>query len=283
MFPPNVNNDDFNHPTAWNQHFPRQVADLTDVATIDAGDFHSMALKKDGTVWHWGRNEAYQLGNTSGGPRVAPVEVAGYAGATKIAAGGSHSLSLRTLAVPSFPDVSANHPYNEAISQLVARNIVRGYQDGPFGPDDTTLRAQMAALICRATGWDVEDHNNIFPDQDGVDGDLWRNVGTLAFYKVALGYQDKLYHPTDEVLHAQTISFITRAMIAKGVWVKQKDIAALYPNVPVTSGHRDDIATYIFYVGPIPGTSSVTENWTNWAEPSNRGWFAQALWLVLSK
>src|SRR5689334_24481640 len=58
-----------------------------------------------------------------------------------------------------------------------------GYGNGNFGPDDTTLRAQMAALIARAMGWDGEDHGNPFSDDGGINPSLWRNVGTLAHYR----------------------------------------------------------------------------------------------------
>ena len=262
---------------------PRQVFGLTNVVAIAAGDNHSLAVQAGGAVWAWGSNAYYQLGNTAGGPRVAPVQVAGISGAVMVAGGGNHSLALRTFTVPSFPDVPGEHPNYEAIGQLAARSVIRGYQDGRFGPEDTTLRAQMAALIARAMGWDQEDHGTPFPDQGSVDDDLWRNVGTLAYYNVALGYPDGLYRPTDNVLHAQTISFITRAMVARGAWVKQADNPALYPNVPTRSGHRQDIATYVYYAGALPGTASPTQPWASWNAPSTRAWFAEALWQAISR
>jgi hypothetical protein len=132
-----------------------------------------------------------------------------------------HAVVATFAARPSFPDVSPGNPAYEAISQLAARGIIRGYQNGRFGPTDTTLRAQMAALIARAMGWDAEDHGNPFPDQGSVDSNLWRNVGTLAFYGVAKGFPDGKYRPTSPVLNAQVISFITRAMVAKGYWVQE--------------------------------------------------------------
>ena len=182
----------------------------------------------------------------------------------------------------AFPDVPAGHPYHEAITQLASRGIIRGYQDGRFGPDDTTLRAQMAALIARAMGWDAEDHGNRFPDRGSVDSNLWRNVGTLAFYNVARGFPDGTYKPTNPVLHAQTISFITRAMVTKGHWQPQSDNPALYPNVPASSGHREDLATYHAHAGAVPGSDPFAA-WPEWNQPSTRGWFAQALWQAFTR
>ena len=36
---------------------------LNDVVSIAAGYYHSLALKKDGTIWAWGNNEYGQLGD----------------------------------------------------------------------------------------------------------------------------------------------------------------------------------------------------------------------------
>src|SRR5919202_652342 len=90
----------------------------------------------------------------------------------------------------AFCDVTPATPYYEAIVELAARGVIRGYENGCFGPDDTTLRAQMAAMVARAMGWEAESWPNPFPDQGAVDAALWRDVGTLNHYGVALGYTE---------------------------------------------------------------------------------------------
>jgi hypothetical protein len=107
---------------------------------------------------------------------------------------------------------------------------------------------------------------------------LWRDVGTLAYYNVALGYGDGTYRPTEPVLYAQMISFITRAMVRKGFWQQQLDNSNIYPNVPGSSGHRADITTYAYYVGPLPDTDVQTQDFPTWNQPAPRGWCARALW-----
>ena len=97
---------------------------------------------------------------------------------------------------------------------------------------------------------------------------------------MARDYPDGTYKPTSPVLHAQTISFITRAMVAKGYWQQQPNDPTLYPNVADPT-HRVDLATYTYYAGAVPGTASTTANWRQWNQSSTRGWFAQALWQAL--
>jgi hypothetical protein len=150
----------------------------------------------------------------------------------------------------------------------------------------------MAALIARAMGWDTEDWGNTFTDRGGLDANLWRNVGTLYFYNVGRGYDgaacsargvpSPCFGPTDSVTKAQTISFFTRAMVLNGYWVQQADNPALYPNVPGSSGHRTDLATYAFYAGAVPGTGGIAQTWADWATPASRSWFSQAEWQGLN-
>jgi uncharacterized repeat protein (TIGR01451 family) len=48
---------------------------LTDIVAIAAGDFHSLALKSDGTLWAWGANLDGQLGDGANTNQVTPVQV----------------------------------------------------------------------------------------------------------------------------------------------------------------------------------------------------------------
>ena len=94
---------------------------LDHVVDISAGKYYTLALRSDGTVWAWGKNNVYQLGqetliagngtrlNTTTGKgtqndtldRYAPVQVKGtdgdgsfLTGVTAISAGGEHALAL---------------------------------------------------------------------------------------------------------------------------------------------------------------------------------------------
>ena len=70
---------------------------------IQASGFHTLALKSDGSVWTWGYNAFGQLGNgnnTNSSLRVRvvdPGDPSGFlTGVTAIAAGGNHSLALKS-------------------------------------------------------------------------------------------------------------------------------------------------------------------------------------------
>jgi alpha-tubulin suppressor-like RCC1 family protein len=62
---------------------------------IAAGSTHTLALKVDGTVWAWGKNDVGQLGDTTPTMRTTPVAVSGLTDVIAIAAGANHSLAIK--------------------------------------------------------------------------------------------------------------------------------------------------------------------------------------------
>jgi subtilisin family serine protease len=207
-----------------------------------------------------------------------------YASSVQVTVDRDRTVMAEFAPQPSFADVPDGTPAGIAIEALAARRIIRGCDQtaGLFCPDDSTLRAQMAALIVRTMGWGGEAASNPFPDRGLVDDELWRSVGILAARGVARGYGDGTYDPTGEVLAGQTISFITRAMVQQDYWQLQPDNPALYPNVPALSGHRQDVATYLYYVNTgVPDLPNTRGDFTGWDQPSSRAWFARALWAAL--
>jgi alpha-tubulin suppressor-like RCC1 family protein len=73
--------------SAWTNScvVPVPVKNLSDVAAIACGQRHSLAVRKDGTVWAWGKNVDGQLGDGSITQRTTPVQVSLPAGVTPTA------------------------------------------------------------------------------------------------------------------------------------------------------------------------------------------------------
>ena len=82
---------------------PVAVSGLSGVSAVTAGSDHSLALRPDGTVMAWGRNQNGQLGlGSTTGPdtcgssacSTTPVAVGGLSGVSAIVAGDEHTLAL---------------------------------------------------------------------------------------------------------------------------------------------------------------------------------------------
>ena len=72
-----------------------QVTGLRDVTAIAAGEKHTVALRRDGTVWAWGANSEGQFGDGTTTHSRTPVQVHGLSGITAIVAGAIHTVALR--------------------------------------------------------------------------------------------------------------------------------------------------------------------------------------------
>ncbi|HPX18784.1 MAG TPA: hypothetical protein PKW43_08440 [Deltaproteobacteria bacterium] len=64
-------------------------------SSADAGGWHNLGLKSDGTLWAWGDNNQGQLGLGDWRERFAPERVGADADWVSVSAGGLHSLALR--------------------------------------------------------------------------------------------------------------------------------------------------------------------------------------------
>ncbi|MBC7171739.1 MAG: hypothetical protein H5U40_04900, partial [Polyangiaceae bacterium] len=77
------------------QEWPEYVRGLTYVEAIDAGGWHTCALRRNGAVRCWGHGGSGRLGDGYEENRIEPVAVVGLDDATAIAAGNEHSCALR--------------------------------------------------------------------------------------------------------------------------------------------------------------------------------------------
>jgi len=68
------------------------------VVAVSSGDNHTVAIRNDGSLWAWGRNNNGQLGNGTisaiDSPTVYPETVNGISGAIAVAVGGDHAIVL---------------------------------------------------------------------------------------------------------------------------------------------------------------------------------------------
>ena len=74
-------------------------AAFTGVIAVDAGAWHTVVLKNDGTLWAWGRNYEGQLGDGTNIDRNTPVKVmkdgAAFTGVIAVVAGARHTVVLK--------------------------------------------------------------------------------------------------------------------------------------------------------------------------------------------
>jgi alpha-tubulin suppressor-like RCC1 family protein len=89
--------------TDTDRKVPTRVQGLADVIALavggwdgeDESDGHSVALKRDGTVWTWGDNSKGQLGDSTSSNRLLPAQAKGIGDVTAISASQGKTLVLK--------------------------------------------------------------------------------------------------------------------------------------------------------------------------------------------
>jgi alpha-tubulin suppressor-like RCC1 family protein len=75
----------------------RVIGGFTDWCQVSAGDFHTAAVRTNGTVWAWGYNSFGQLGDNTITGKTSPVSViGGFTDWCQVSAGQRHTAAVRT-------------------------------------------------------------------------------------------------------------------------------------------------------------------------------------------
>ncbi|KAM9477012.1 putative E3 ubiquitin-protein ligase HERC3 isoform 2-T2 [Clarias gariepinus] len=86
---------EWKHSTQSN--IPRKISSLTNISQVACGNYHTVALTKDGQLFTWGQNSSGQLGLGKGKPSsLSPQPLKSLCGIplAQISAGGDHSFAL---------------------------------------------------------------------------------------------------------------------------------------------------------------------------------------------
>ena len=120
-----------------------------------------------------------------------------------------------------FTDISEDHPHYDAIEFLRKNNIVRGYQDGSFKPDNRINRAEFVTLItnpfflqgekmhdCIAENNMQEDEYIFFPD---VRRGAWyeQEVCIAKVKDLVNGYLDGTFKPGMPIIFVEAAKIVS--------------------------------------------------------------------------
>ncbi|MBO8176054.1 MAG: S-layer homology domain-containing protein [Bacillus sp. (in: Bacteria)] len=118
--------------------------------------------------------------------------------------------SMNSSAATNFPDVKEDFWAYDEIHFLVENQIIRGYKDGNFGPNDPIKRMQAAEMLVKGLGLSTENRPN--PNfKDLKPGDYgYEYAATLADEGIMTG-SNGYFKPWDTLTRGQMAKILAEA------------------------------------------------------------------------
>jgi 5'-nucleotidase / UDP-sugar diphosphatase len=146
-----------------------------------------------------------------------------------------------------FPDLPADNVHRDAVLRLSAEGVLRGFEDGTFGPARATTRGQFATYLAGVGGLEPADAPYDFSD---IDGNVHAgNIQALADAGIIGGFEDGTYRPGVALQRNQAASLIAR-------WLEMQPIAD-GPFEDVGGVHAGNVNA-LAEVGIIQGRTATT-------------------------
>ncbi|MFB4165734.1 S-layer homology domain-containing protein [Alteribacillus sp. JSM 102045] len=113
--------------------------------------------------------------------------------------------------IPNFSDVTEGHFAYDSIKRLAAEEVIKGYSDGMFRPNDEISREHVAVMLTRAFELDTSDVPDL-PGSAGVSKDHKYYDEIAAMYEEGwMGLGDEGFRPDEMLTRGQMALVLQRA------------------------------------------------------------------------
>lgn len=114
-----------------------------------------------------------------------------------------------------FNDVNSNKYYHNAVIWASNNNIVRGFDDNRFGPDENITREQLLSIFYRYAQYKKYDTTSIESLDKFIDKNMISDYAINAFEwgyskQIISGVSDEMLAPKDEVKRCQVAAVLKR-------------------------------------------------------------------------
>ena len=117
-----------------------------------------------------------------------------------------------------FPDVGPDQWSYDAIMYFKERNVLSGYPDGYYRPDQQVTRAEFATIVTKALGLRNLDEIT-FTEYKDIDENHWAYYDVMlgSYYDLIHGTPDKMFYPQNNITRLEIIMVIMKALSIKEI------------------------------------------------------------------
>lgn len=141
-----------------------------------------------------------------------------------------------------FTDVGSNYWARPFIERLAAEDIIAGFPDGSFQPNQPVTRAQFAAIVRQAFNQPMSRSAPNFPD---VAADYWAREAIANAYSQGFmsGYPDNSFKPSQEIPRVQVLVALTNGLDFNANGSINQALSMYRDGSEVPSYAEDEVAT----------------------------------------
>ena len=107
---------------------------------------------------------------------------------------------------------TVDHWASESIAIAATYEIVNGYDENTFGPDEVITREQMAVMIVKAARLAPEAVELTFEDSDSIAGWAKESMAAAVNHGIISGYPDNNVRPQGHATRAEAVTVIVNAL-----------------------------------------------------------------------
>ncbi|MDD3436468.1 MAG: S-layer homology domain-containing protein [Candidatus Gastranaerophilales bacterium] len=138
----------------------------------------------------------------------------------------------------SYPDLPSNHWAYKQIQALTDEEVLVGYPDGNFKPDETATRAEFTAMVVKALHQDKSPLKKTFEFKD-VPYKHWafNTIQRAINFDLVKNTPDNLFRPEDTITKTEAMDIMISALNLNrlGLYRAKKAIGEFKnPNAPIT-------------------------------------------------
>lgn len=157
----------------------------------------------------------------------------------------------QTNAEVNFKDLPVSYHAETQLEYLIDQNVINGYADGTFRPNEMVTRGQFAAFVSRALK--LEKMSVTFKDVPKT-ASLHEGISKAATAGIIKGFADGTFKPNAPVTRADIAVMLDRAMQLKGKFTQTKSVSYSDYNL-IKGGYADTSIKRMSFYG-VMGTYS---------------------------
>lgn len=152
-----------------------------------------------------------------------------------------------------FSDVKKSDGYYEAVLSLTNREIISGYPDGSFRPNNDVTRGQAAKILAHTLKLDLDEASR-FVDVSETH-QLYKPIAALVNAGVINGYEDGTFRPENKLTRAQMAKILALGFKLEEEALTNTQFTDVHES-DAFSGYVQSLLSHNITIGTTPTTFS---------------------------